>query len=91
MNSLLYCFANLRALTSCLIAHMMTSSGAISAINVIPTRREATVSHFSSGSGMLGWTATQVHAKIVTRQLQMMLQIVLPNTNFSQVSHSVNI
>ena len=30
----------------------------------------------SSGAGMLGWTDTHAHAKIVTRQLQMMSQMV---------------
>lgn len=56
----------------------MTTSGAMIAISMIPTRREAILIHLSSGPGILGCTATQVHTNVVTRQLQLIFQIILP-------------
>ena len=52
------------------------NSGAIKASTTILKRRTAMITQLSSGLGILGWTAIQVHANKVTRQLQMIFQIV---------------
>ena len=77
MNTLLYFFANLRAASHCRNAHRITNSGAITAVTISRSRRKPAMNRFSSASGMLGWTATQVQPKIVTTQLHIIFQTVL--------------
>jgi len=77
-HSLRYFLINSCAFNHCRIAHKIISSGATNAINAIRTRCEMTLVHLSSGPGIFGWTATQMHKRIVAMQLQIKLQIVLP-------------
>ena len=52
-------------------------SGAIKDISISPTRRDAILSFVSYGPGILGCIETQVHARRVARQLQIIFHIVL--------------
>jgi hypothetical protein len=55
----------------------MMISGAISPHIIRPARRKASVSGVSEAAGMFGWTAIQVHANMVTAQLQKISQTLL--------------
>ena len=88
LNSLLFSLAIFRALKNCLIAQASIYSGTSNA-QINNGRRcsanddsgfntHLSIQLFAScllGHGTLGWMATQVHEKIVTRQLQTMFQI----------------
>ena len=89
LNSLLFSLAIWRALKNCLIAQARTYSGTSKAQTNNGRRcsandRSGFHTHFSIqlfaslvlGHGILGCTATHVHEKIVTRQLQIIFHIV---------------
>ena len=47
---------------------------------MIGPRLRSTAHQLSSGAGMFGWTAIQVHVKVVNKQLQIMVHIdLVPN------------
>ena len=53
----------------------MTNSGEKRAVPMIATRLRSTAHSLSSGPGIFGWTAIQVQANIVDRQLQIIPHI----------------
>ena len=77
-NSPLFELAILRAVKNCLIAHAKMYSGTSRA--QMNSGRRCSASDITGfrffGHGMFGWIATQVHEKMVTRQLHTMFQIV---------------
>ena len=82
----LYFLASCFAPKCCLAAHKITSSGAMRNHPITVTRLPNTVQRLSFGPGIFGWTAIQVQANRVDKQLQIMPHIVLvPNTSALRV------
>jgi hypothetical protein len=73
----LYIFLSFLACNNCLNAHMTIHSGARMAIKQILNFLNRIVHSPSSGSGILGWTAVHVQARMIVKQLQTRLRIVL--------------
>src|ERR1700675_1324943 len=67
-------FATLRATIRCRMAQAITNSGTNNASTTSFTRRRVTVSELSCGPGIFGWAATQMHEKMVAKQLQIIFQ-----------------
>jgi hypothetical protein len=58
----------------------MTISGATSTYTIIANRLRNTAQGLSFGAGIFGWTAIQVQANMVEKQLQIMFHIdLVPN------------
>jgi len=58
----------------------MTISGAMMTYPIIATHLQSTAHGLSLGPGIFGWTAIQVHANMVVKQLQIMCHInLVPN------------
>jgi hypothetical protein len=64
---------------NCRIAQTTMYSGTRMAANMIPILRKVRRKEESNGLGTLGWTATQVQAKMVTIQLEIILHSDLPS------------
>lgn len=81
-----YLFATSPAATHCRIAHTVTASGAINASNISLARRKVTSNRGSSGDGMFGWMAIQMHEKINAAQLHMMSKVVRKPVSVHEVA-----